>query len=111
MLGSSWIFYPQLVLTTSSLQKQRPAVRFFILMHVWADSVFFVMLNSLQYVPTAALVAGVKAGVLHQGHFNANQYNYLEVRIPKSPFLHSLMSSTGQCPSPGLHQARPIDRP
>lgn len=24
-------------------------------------------------------MAGVKSGELHQGHFNANQYNYLEV--------------------------------
>ncbi|KAG8212995.1 hypothetical protein J3R82DRAFT_11381 [Butyriboletus roseoflavus] len=32
------------------------------------------------YIPTATLLAGVKAGELHQGHFNANQYNYLEVR-------------------------------
>jgi exosome complex exonuclease DIS3/RRP44 len=28
----------------------------------------------------STLVAGVKAGQLYQGHFNANQYNYLEVR-------------------------------
>ena len=28
----------------------------------------------------ATLLAGVKSGKLHQGHFNANQYNYLEVR-------------------------------
>lgn len=29
-------------------------------------------------------MAGVKAGELHQGHFNANQYNYLEgsVSVP-----------------------------
>ena len=27
----------------------------------------------------ASLLAGVKSGQLHQGHFNANQYNYLEV--------------------------------
>ena len=32
----------------------------------------------LKYLPTATLLAGVKAGELHQGHFNANQYNYLE---------------------------------
>ncbi|GJE98679.1 RNB-domain-containing protein [Phanerochaete sordida] len=37
-----------------------------------------------EYLPMAALVAGVKAGQLHQGHFNANPYNYLEgsVRVP-----------------------------
>ena len=32
-----------------------------------------------QYLPMATLLAGVKSGQLHQGHFNANQYNYLEV--------------------------------
>ena len=32
----------------------------------------------IKYLPTATLLAGVKAGELHQGHFNANQYNYLE---------------------------------
>ena len=37
-----------------------------------------------KYLPTATLLAGVKAGELHQGHFNANQYNYLEgsVQVP-----------------------------
>lgn len=44
-----------------------------------------------QYLPTGVLVAGVKAGELHQGHFNANQYNYLEgsVSVPayKKPIL------------------------
>lgn len=33
----------------------------------------------IQYLPMATLLAGVKSGQLHQGHFNANQYNYLEV--------------------------------
>jgi len=32
-----------------------------------------------QYLATGALMAGVKAGQLHQGHFNANQFNFLEV--------------------------------
>ncbi|KAF4611727.1 hypothetical protein D9613_003992 [Agrocybe pediades] len=44
-----------------------------------------------EYLPTAVLAAGVKAGELHQGHFNANQYNYLEgsVSVPayKKPVL------------------------
>jgi len=33
------------------------------------------------------LAAGVKAGELHPGHFNANQYNYLEgsVSVPAFP--------------------------
>ncbi|KZT23243.1 hypothetical protein NEOLEDRAFT_1180290 [Neolentinus lepideus HHB14362 ss-1] len=29
------------------------------------------------YLPTATVLAGVKSGQLHQGHFNANPYNYL----------------------------------
>ena len=37
------------------------------------------MLKNMQYLPMATLLAGVKSGQLHQGHFNANQYNYLEV--------------------------------
>lgn len=40
-----------------------------------------------QYIPTSTFVAGVKAGDLHQGHFNANQYNYLEVRAVICAFL------------------------
>ena len=39
-----------------------------------------------QYLSSATLIAGVKAGELHQGHFNANQYNYLEVRSAKLSF-------------------------
>ncbi|TCD60755.1 exosome catalytic subunit dis3 [Steccherinum ochraceum] len=37
-----------------------------------------------EYLPTATVLAGIKAGQLHQGHFNANQYNYLEgsVNVP-----------------------------
>ncbi|KAJ3726993.1 RNB-domain-containing protein [Lentinula raphanica] len=38
------------------------------------------------YLPTSVLVAGVKAGELHQGHFNANQYNYLEGSVPVPSF-------------------------
>lgn len=36
------------------------------------------------YLPMATLIAAVKAGKLHQGYFNSNQYNYLEgsVSIP-----------------------------
>ena len=42
------------------------------------------MTLGLKYLPNATLLAGVKAGKLHQGHFNANQYNYLEgsVQVP-----------------------------
>jgi len=32
------------------------------------------------------LIAGVKSGELHQGHFNANQYNYLEGSVPVPAF-------------------------
>ncbi|KAE9408711.1 RNB-domain-containing protein [Gymnopus androsaceus JB14] len=38
------------------------------------------------YLPTSTLLAGVKAGELHQGHFNANQYNYLEGSVPVPAF-------------------------
>ncbi|KAI0341128.1 RNB-domain-containing protein [Trametopsis cervina] len=38
------------------------------------------------YLPMSALLAGVKAGHLHQGHFNANQYNYLEGNVPVPAF-------------------------
>jgi hypothetical protein len=52
--------------------------------------------DSLQYLPTATLAAGVKAGELHQGYFNANQYNYLEVRASVSVLHMMLTSSIGQ---------------
>lgn len=32
-----------------------------------------------QYLPSATLSAGIKAGALYQGYFNASAYNYLEV--------------------------------
>ncbi|KAH8092215.1 RNB-domain-containing protein [Cristinia sonorae] len=37
-----------------------------------------------EYLPSATVLAGIKASQLHQGHFNANQYNYLEgsVNVP-----------------------------
>ncbi|KAI0076851.1 RNB-domain-containing protein [Panus rudis PR-1116 ss-1] len=38
------------------------------------------------YLPMSTLLAGVKAGQLHQGHFNANQYNYLEGSVPVPAF-------------------------
>ncbi|KZT00885.1 RNB-domain-containing protein [Laetiporus sulphureus 93-53] len=34
------------------------------------------------YLSLSTLLAGVKFGQLHQGHFNANQYNYLEGSVP-----------------------------
>ncbi|KAF9456707.1 RNB-domain-containing protein [Collybia nuda] len=43
------------------------------------------------YVPTSTLVAGVKAGDLHQGHFNANQYNYLEGSVPVPAFTKPVL--------------------
>lgn len=39
-----------------------------------------------EYLPVATLIAGVKSGQLHQGHFNANQYNYLEGHVPVPGF-------------------------
>ncbi|KAH9834605.1 RNB-domain-containing protein [Rhodofomes roseus] len=38
------------------------------------------------YLPMSTLGAGVKSGQLHQGHFNANQYNYLEGNVPVAAF-------------------------
>lgn len=38
------------------------------------------------YLPPSTLTAGVKSGELHQGHFNANQYNYLEGSVPVPGF-------------------------
>ncbi|KAF8714246.1 hypothetical protein AX14_012862 [Amanita brunnescens Koide BX004] len=38
------------------------------------------------YLPASTLLAGVKAGELHQGHFNANQYNYLEGQVSTPAF-------------------------
>ncbi|KAJ4483766.1 hypothetical protein J3R30DRAFT_3451305 [Lentinula aciculospora] len=38
------------------------------------------------YLPASALLAGVKAGELHQGHFNRDQYNYLEGSVPVPAF-------------------------
>ncbi|KAH6915185.1 mitotic control protein dis3 [Coprinopsis sp. MPI-PUGE-AT-0042] len=39
-----------------------------------------------EYLPSGTLLAGIKAGQLHQGHFNANQYNYLEGSVNVSSF-------------------------
>ncbi|KAL4068784.1 hypothetical protein V8B97DRAFT_1972058 [Scleroderma yunnanense] len=44
-----------------------------------------------EYLPTATLLAGVKAGHLHQGHFNANQYNYLEGSVPVPAFTKPVL--------------------
>ncbi|PCH43275.1 RNB-domain-containing protein [Wolfiporia cocos MD-104 SS10] len=38
------------------------------------------------YLPLSTLLAGIKSGHLHQGHFNANQYNYLEGNVSVSGF-------------------------
>ncbi|KAF8442330.1 RNB-domain-containing protein [Boletus edulis BED1] len=43
------------------------------------------------YLPTTTLLAGVKAGELHQGHFNANQYNYLEGTVPVPAFTKPVL--------------------
>jgi exosome complex exonuclease DIS3/RRP44 len=39
----------------------------------------FAAANDRQYLPMDVLTAGVKTGRLYRGHFNASQYNYLEV--------------------------------
>jgi exosome complex exonuclease DIS3/RRP44 len=51
----------------------------------------FLVYNLPQYLPTAILGAGVKAGELHQGHFNANQYNYLEGSVPVPAFTKPVL--------------------
>ncbi|KAG2063668.1 RNB-domain-containing protein [Suillus decipiens] len=43
------------------------------------------------YLPMSTLVAGVKAGQLHQGHFSANQYNYLEGSVPVPAFTKPVL--------------------
>ncbi|KIK00978.1 hypothetical protein K443DRAFT_678766 [Laccaria amethystina LaAM-08-1] len=43
------------------------------------------------YLPAAMLIAGVKSGELHQGHFNANQYNYLEGSVPVPAFSKPIL--------------------
>lgn len=40
-----------------------------------------------QYLAQETLNAGVKAGRYQQGHFNANQYNYLEVHLTRTSDL------------------------
>jgi hypothetical protein len=42
------------------------------------------------YLPTATVLAGVKAGHLHQGHFNASEFNYLEVKSQRSILIARL---------------------
>ncbi|KAG6329453.1 hypothetical protein ID866_9636, partial [Astraeus odoratus] len=44
-----------------------------------------------EHLPAATLLAGVKAGQLHQGHFNANQYNYLEGTVPVPAFTKPVL--------------------
>ena len=34
-----------------------------------------------QYLPQATLQAGITRGIFHQGYFNADPYNYLEVSL------------------------------
>ncbi|PBK71312.1 RNB-domain-containing protein [Armillaria solidipes] len=43
------------------------------------------------YLPASTLLAGVKAGDLHQGHFNANQYNYLEGSVSVQAFSKPIL--------------------
>ncbi|KAL5510957.1 hypothetical protein ACEPAG_3676 [Sanghuangporus baumii] len=39
-----------------------------------------------EYLPQSALLAGIRAGDLHQGHFNANPFNYLEGSVSAPAF-------------------------
>ncbi|KAG6853480.1 hypothetical protein C0991_004096 [Blastosporella zonata] len=43
------------------------------------------------YISTPTLLAGVKSGDLHQGHFNANQYNYLEGSVSAPGFTKPIL--------------------
>ncbi|KAK4689829.1 exosome complex exonuclease DIS3/RRP44, partial [Tremellales sp. Uapishka_1] len=45
----------------------------------------------MQYLPQATLTAGVKTGRYHQGHFNANQYNYLEGTVNVQGFKKPIL--------------------
>ncbi|KIY50234.1 RNB-domain-containing protein [Fistulina hepatica ATCC 64428] len=44
-----------------------------------------------EYIPTANVMAGVKAGALHQGHFNANPFNYLEGSVSILEFTQPVL--------------------
>ncbi|KAH9043000.1 RNB-domain-containing protein [Lactarius hengduanensis] len=46
-----------------------------------------------EYLPTGALTAGVKAGQLHQGHFNASQFNFLEGSVNVEAFGKPILLS------------------
>ncbi|KAF9043793.1 RNB-domain-containing protein [Hymenopellis radicata] len=43
------------------------------------------------YLPPSTLQAGVKSGQLHQGHFTANQYNYLEGSVSVPAFTKPVL--------------------
>jgi exosome complex exonuclease DIS3/RRP44 len=60
----------------------------------WCPFLFFqikIFWLWLKYLPTATLLAGVKAGKLHQSHFNVNQYNYLEINVPVPAFTKPVL--------------------
>ncbi|KAF8632063.1 hypothetical protein AX15_002063 [Amanita polypyramis BW_CC] len=48
------------------------------------------------YLSTPTLLAGIKSGELHQGHFNANQYNYLEGEVSTLGFTKSIILIQGR---------------
>ncbi|KAF9219211.1 RNB-domain-containing protein [Gyrodon lividus] len=56
-----------------------------------------------EYLPAAILIAGVKAGELHQGHFNANQYNYLEGTVPVPAFSKPILLVGRENMNRGVH--------
>ncbi|KAK2462485.1 hypothetical protein APHAL10511_005455 [Amanita phalloides] len=45
----------------------------------------------LDYLRTSALLAGIKAGELHQGYFNASQFNYLEGQVSTPAFSRPVL--------------------
>lgn len=96
MLLNFWIFSLLRALMTSSQRKLWQEGRLCILKSdflFFAGSYRFYVTDpySLQYLPAATLAAGVKAGELHQGHFNANQYNYLEGSVPVPGFTKPVL--------------------
>ena len=54
---------------------------------------FFCLTSWLKYLPIATPLAGDKAGELHQGHFSANQYNYLEGNVQLLVFTKEALAS------------------
>jgi hypothetical protein len=82
-------------------------------MYEISEQLHIVSLTLFQYLPTANLAAGIKAGELHQGHYNANQYNYLEVSFRKCAFISPYLSynTAGKCSSTSIHKTSALNWP